>query len=384
MPLSVRTKSVSSRLTQAVAQALLQRGIGPRELEARTGVKPTWLTEPEGRVPAAHHMACMNLLWEQPMPSDILHLPLSMGLQPWPVLAALLLNAPTLAEALACWTRYRRLIGDPDDLTIRRDGAFWSLELQLDGAPARSTACAYFPLAMVLELLALHLPGEHRICAFQLAGLPFMNERALQERHTGLLSFGHQRHRLVVHAPGAEAPLRQHNPHVHRFFRVQADAALQRLDARHSWSSRLAIWLEQAMADEAVGAGVVDPANLLEAAAARWQLKPRTLQRRLQLEGESFQAVLGRARLQEARRLLSEGEHSLTEIGERLGFSASSAFTRFFTREQGMPPSQFRTAMADRVQIRAGCRGARSGRATGPLEDFQAATAGDCAGTEEA
>jgi AraC-like DNA-binding protein len=39
---------------------------------------------------------------------------------------------------------------------------------------------------------------------------------------------------------------------------------------------------------------------------------------------------------------LAEGSESLTHIGDELGFSAQSHFTRFFKQHQGVSPSLYR------------------------------------------
>jgi AraC-like DNA-binding protein len=71
-------------------------------------------------------------------------------------------------------------------------------------------------------------------------------------------------------------------------------------------------------------------------------MSPRTLQRRLELEGTTFSEVLDRARLSAARALLSERELPLAEVASRLGFSDVATFSRAFKRWTGMPPGQWR------------------------------------------
>lgn len=51
---------------------------------------------------------------------------------------------------------------------------------------------------------------------------------------------------------------------------------------------------------------------------------------------------LNRYRIQQARKLLEEGQLSITETMSRVGFSESSHFTRLFCREVGVPPSIFK------------------------------------------
>ncbi len=68
----------------------------------------------------------------------------------------------------------------------------------------------------------------------------------------------------------------------------------------------------------------------------------RTLHRQLQREGESFSSLLDKVRDELALRHLSNRERPLGEIAELLGFSALSAFSRWFQQTHGCSPSAWR------------------------------------------
>lgn len=76
--------------------------------------------------------------------------------------------------------------------------------------------------------------------------------------------------------------------------------------------------------------------------ARKLAMSPRTLQRRLDLEGTSFVDVLDTTRRHFAQKYLEERSLALTEIAYLLGFSEQSAFTRAFHRWFGAAPSQVR------------------------------------------
>ncbi len=76
--------------------------------------------------------------------------------------------------------------------------------------------------------------------------------------------------------------------------------------------------------------------------AQRLHMSGRTLQRKLQDNGTSFQQLLDDERQQRARTLLTSTTLPLTQISEQLGFSESSAFTRAFRRWEGMAPLEYR------------------------------------------
>lgn len=86
---------------------------------------------------------------------------------------------------------------------------------------------------------------------------------------------------------------------------------------------------------ELLGAGI-------ETQAQRMRLHPRTLQRRLQQQGQTHSAVLAAVRLDLARQWLLRPDMPLEDIAHRLGFADRRNFTEAFIRWTGMPPSQWR------------------------------------------
>jgi AraC-like DNA-binding protein len=71
-------------------------------------------------------------------------------------------------------------------------------------------------------------------------------------------------------------------------------------------------------------------------------ISPRTLQRRLQDAGSSFQRVLNEARHQMARYYLSNSALELNEAAYLLGFEDPNSFGRAFRNWEGIPPSDWR------------------------------------------
>jgi AraC-like DNA-binding protein len=68
----------------------------------------------------------------------------------------------------------------------------------------------------------------------------------------------------------------------------------------------------------------------------------RTLHRRLAGEQESFSSIVNATRAAWAERYLANDRYSLTEVSELLGFTAPSAFSRWFHQRFGVTPTQWR------------------------------------------
>ncbi|MFB7112535.1 AraC family transcriptional regulator ligand-binding domain-containing protein [Streptomyces sp. NPDC056190] len=68
----------------------------------------------------------------------------------------------------------------------------------------------------------------------------------------------------------------------------------------------------------------------------------RTVHRHLSASGETFSSLLNATRTQLAEQLVANQRHSLTEISRLLGFSAPSAFSRWFSGRFGCSPREWR------------------------------------------
>jgi AraC-like DNA-binding protein len=79
-----------------------------------------------------------------------------------------------------------------------------------------------------------------------------------------------------------------------------------------------------------------------EEIAARLGMSASSLRRRLMSERTSYQKLKDECRRDAAIRLLQEGESSVADIGERLGFTETSSFIRSFRGWTGTTPRAFR------------------------------------------
>jgi AraC-like DNA-binding protein len=79
----------------------------------------------------------------------------------------------------------------------------------------------------------------------------------------------------------------------------------------------------------------------LEEIAANFNSSPRTLQRKLQEEGVSFQQLADSVRKSIAMHYLQSGNYPVKEVSSILGYNELSAFTRAFKRWTGKTPVDF-------------------------------------------
>jgi AraC-like DNA-binding protein len=76
-------------------------------------------------------------------------------------------------------------------------------------------------------------------------------------------------------------------------------------------------------------------------------MSARTLRRRLEREGTSYQRIKDNARRDLAIGLLRRGGMTVSEVAERAGFSDASAFHRSFKKWTGHSPGSYRPDRSD-------------------------------------
>lgn len=80
----------------------------------------------------------------------------------------------------------------------------------------------------------------------------------------------------------------------------------------------------------------------LERVAHTLSLGPRTLQRRLDLEGSSYRELIAEVKMQRAVEVLNERGMSISALAEHLEYATPSHFARAFKSRFGVSPSGFR------------------------------------------
>lgn len=88
--------------------------------------------------------------------------------------------------------------------------------------------------------------------------------------------------------------------------------------------------------------GAVATGLSLQRCAEILAISPRTLRRKLQQRGVTYQKIIDDVRIDLARNYLERTDLSVDVIAERLGFKEPTSFSRAFKRQSGVSPRAFR------------------------------------------
>ncbi len=143
--------------------------------------------------------------------------------------------------------------------------------------------------------------------------------------------------RLIFEDAVLARPLPQHDAVLQEVVSRSADALLAALTTRETWSARTREAAARLLRDSSA-----DIARVARALGA----SPRTLQRRLAGEGQTFASVLDQVRYEMAAGFLADRERSIADVAWLVGFHELSAFYRAFRRWSGRTPAEYRASLA--------------------------------------
>ena len=251
-------------------------------------------------------------------------------------LALIVREGPTARRALEALVKYIRLHNEALNPRIDVEDGIVTVrpELRFERpVPARQAVeLCVGVLSRTLRTFLGDSWRPHAVCFTH--GAP--RDRSVHKRIFGPnVEFGRDFNGLVC----SEEILEQRLPHsdqlMARYARQYLDALL--INRRLTMSDRVRelLWIR-----------VPSGSYSLEAMAKQLGVSRRTIERRLKQDGTSFSGVLNQVRAEMVRQYVEGADRPLYVIAELMGFSALSAFSRWFRDEFGCSASEWRATAA--------------------------------------
>jgi AraC-like DNA-binding protein len=332
-----RVPTISIKAIGKIIDAAAEAGVRPQALYQAVNLDPALARNVENRIPYAQIVALYEAA-AQLTGDDAFGLHLSERTSPkvFDLLGYVLMNSPTLGEAIDRIVRYH---------SIWTDGAGYSLEVagdrahlgysyvDMDGDECRHDCEMTLAITVRFGRLATGVDWTPCEVNFQHARPADTSEHRRIFRSP--VNFSRPRSEVVFDRSFLNLPM------------IEADPALCAVLDRHAAEMLTKQPLRGPLAEEvrallfaAMKGG--DPS--LEAISQQLGTSPRTLQRRLKEEGASHQELLDEIRRDLSRRYLREPQMAICEVAYLLGFSEPSAFHRAFRRWTGITPREYRRA----------------------------------------
>lgn len=244
-----------------------------------------------------------------------------------------LANSGRVSKALHLFTRYNRIF--TRTLTVR------PLDIEggsvLDVVPhLTDRSVTYFAISSLTFFLDSFfrepLGGAHLVRRAEFA-LPEPDGFDRISDQIGFpITFGHDRTRIHLDSALLDVPLRQADPATVRLMTEWCERQLQEADAETDIVAAVTSLLLDHIASP--------PRH--DQVAAMLHMSARSLRRKLQVSGTTFQDILDGVRLRLASKLLRETDEAISSIAYEIGFDSPSHFGRAFRRWTGKSPTDFR------------------------------------------
>jgi AraC-like DNA-binding protein len=322
----VRVAALSGYTT--VAHSL---GLNYRSLLKEAGLTASLLDHPEQLISAG---AAIHLLEESAKltccPTFGLKMALQRDVSDMGMVSVLMALQPSLGDVIRVVDYYRGLVLPIVALNVERHNDIAVIVLDLTLSAPQSHRQANELLLGITALAARAVLGEFWMpqCTHFAYPKPATNDLPVYQRmFRGDLEFNATFNGLTVTRADLDTPRTTAN------IGLAHHAESLVLDALHPARQSIVLTVQ-----ETIMHLLSSSQATLKTTAHALGLNERTLQRRLDGEGFSFQDLLNKTRRQLAARLLANRDAKLAEVAEALGYSSTSSFSRWYHGTFGHPP----------------------------------------------
>jgi len=312
-----------------------RHGLVPEAMLERAGIPLQYLHEPDLFFPYERLIALLEAsARESGFASFGAELGSLQGLEILGPLAYLVRSSPTVADALLELSRYFHVHNAGARVRVEVHGGTGVVGYELTARSNVPTGQAVELAVAIGATMMRTLLGRHwtpHECVFQHAPL---GEAAAYRRYFGIgPRFNGEINGYTVDARMLALPLPGADSALNDLMRRQLEAMRQR------FSDALPARVESVIRSRLPGGDVS-----LESVASQLATSGRSLQRRLRLEGTSFQTLLDEVRRDIAEHYLRDSALSLTQITQLLAYENLSVLTRSFRRWHATTPRAWRAA----------------------------------------
>jgi AraC-like DNA-binding protein len=308
-------------------------GVKPADVMRRAGLPEDLLTRPQVGLSTAEYFSFWRSL-EAAVGDPLFPLRLVDAITPEvfspPIFAALC--SPNLRLATQRLSHYKRLVAPMAlDVSVDKRGALSLSPRWLDARVEPPLAVVASELAFFVRLVQLATREPIRAVQVTMPTIP--DPLPAYEHYFGTSIRKGKAPSISFSAADAELPFLTANDAIWQVFEPDLRRRLTELDENASMSERVRDLLLESLPSGQTS---------MDAVAGRLAMSKRTLQRRLEDDGVTFQSLVNRTREALARHYLSQTALSIGEISFLLGFGDPNSFFRAFHDWTGFTPDRLR------------------------------------------
>ena len=330
--------TISILFVEAVLDGLRRKGFDSDELLEQIGLSPSLLNLPHARVSSDAYTMLLRLIAQVLDDEFFGQDSRRMKVGSFAMMCHAVVHCRTLERALKRVLRFFELALDDLRGTLCRDGDGMALLTLKDAEGVVPHVFAHETYLMFVHRLACWLVNRRiplQWAAFRYAEPPqALNEYPLM--FTSELTFGQDHTAVAFDVKYLDLPVVRTAQSLKEFLSV----APENLLVQYKDSNSLASQIQRRLRD-------LPPADWpgFDQIADDMRTSASTLRRRMEAEGQSYQAIKDHLRRDMAITLLSDSTMSVMDIAAELGFAETSAFHRAFKKWTGANPGEYRPSV---------------------------------------
>jgi AraC-like DNA-binding protein len=326
--------SISIYFVQSALDPVITRGLDAAPLLAAAGISPALLQLPQSRVTAQNFSALWlgvaRVLDDELFGQDSRR----MKVGSFAMLCHMLVHCDTLDSALVRMARFFNLILDDFHCSVENDGRRAGFVIREEAGRPAPRVIGHETLLMLQHGVACWLIGRRiPVLAAEFAYPEPSRSAEYARMYSQELHFNRDATRLMFDPSFLSLPVIQDERTVKEFVRAAPANIVLKYKNTNSLASQIRRRLRAAARS--------DWPDFVTFAASL-NMTSSTLRRRLEDEGQSFQAIKDDLRRDMAIDYLCHTSKNVTEIAVELGFAEASAFHRAFKKWAGASPGEYR------------------------------------------
>jgi len=315
-----------------------QLGLDPERIYKQAGFDPSILEKPGTRIFLEEFMTIWIAVETLNTDPDLgLHIGEKAIMFPGHILFMLMLNAPSIHDAIDKFSRYYNLMTDFSTPCLTKGKRSSSMTIQYNIGSSGDVEISRHSNEGILSAYAsvLRRISENKV---EFDGVYFTHSRPDDiSEHRRIFNapvyFDQPENRLEFKSQYLELPVLLSDDCLLETLERLAGKLQEKIYAYQPWSHRVS---------EIILDMIDNQKTEIETIAKKLSTSPRNLQNRLKKEGVTYQKLLDDIRKEQARYLLENENIPISEVAFLLGYSEQSAFGRAFKRWSGMTPNQYR------------------------------------------
>lgn len=336
-PLLPGTQTTSGTWGRIISECLKDAGVRPQRLFEEVGLDYEESITPDSRIPDAKLRHLYPLCARATGNTDFcFHLSQYVKAHSFHALGMAILVSKNVEDALQRFCRHSAIISDSGHIEIVYTGEHCRFEVfsQVDEQgdrllPPEIITC--FILGVVNMMREITEDSTLSPVAVDLCQSSPQNIAAFEERFQCPIEFSQAREVLIYKRSDIQNPVRYSNDSLARQHDEITEAFIQNMSP--GFEDALYRQILKELPNGELSA---------EKLASRLNMSLRKLQNKLQSENTTYQQLLDKARMELAKKYLSNTQYSITEVTFLLGFSSSASFCRAFKRWFDCSPSEYR------------------------------------------